>query len=134
MLPSGKLHTTAGFKHVRERQGKEGSEMPNKHVGPESICSIKRSTVKPLKFSVQAKWAFMTQTVPNWRSGGGLTFHRTSGLRSPLLTLTKEGQAFLTPLYPQYAHILAAEHHSLSPALQCHVPEAANWLDPCPAK
>lgn len=48
-------HTTAGFKHARERQGKEGSEMPNKHGGPGSICIIKRNMVKPLKIFYPGK-------------------------------------------------------------------------------
>lgn len=34
------VHTTAEFKHVRVRQGKEGSEMPNNRVGPGSKVKL----------------------------------------------------------------------------------------------
>lgn len=68
--------------------------------------------VKPLKFSVRAKWAFMTQTVPKLEH---LTFHWNSGLGSPLLTLTKEGQAFLTaPLPTVCTHTCSWASRSLS--------------------
>lgn len=66
------VHTAAESKHVRMRQNKEGSEMPNNLVGPGNICIIKRSMVKLLKIFCLAKTGIHDTDSASWTAGRGL--------------------------------------------------------------